>query len=119
MIENVSINFEWYPGMENKILKEIPDRIIFDLARTTLDLSFPIMPERTGKMKGTSLSRGVQGGNCVYRIGSYTDYAKYVYVMPEQTHWTTPGTQAHWFHKTLERYGNAILQEAVEREFKK
>ena len=118
MIESVNVNFEWLPGMENKILKQIPDRIIFSLARTTLDLSFPIMPELTGKMKSTSLAKGVQGGDGVYRIGSYTDYASYVYVMPQSTHWTTPGTQAHWFHHTLEKYGNIILQEAVEREFK-
>lgn len=118
MIEEVSFNVKWLPGMEDKILKEIPDRIIYDFARTTLDLTFPIMPERTGKMKGTSLARGVQGSNGVYRIGSYTDYASYVYTMPESTNWTTPGTKAHWFDVTLQRFGKSILSEAVERESK-
>ncbi len=118
MIEQVSFNVKWLPGTENKILKEIPDRIIYDTARTTLDLSFPIMPERTGKMRGTSLAHGVQGGNGVYRIGSYTDYASIVYTMPESTNWTTPGTQAYWFKETWQKFGQSILQEAIEREFK-
>lgn len=117
MIDNVNVKFEWYKGMPDEVTKVIPDKIIYDLARTTLDLSFPIMPERTGKMKSTSLARGVQGGNGVYRIGSYTDYASYVYNMPDSTNWTTAGTTSQWFHKTLQKYGNNILKEAVEREF--
>lgn len=118
MIEEVTFNVKWLPGMEDKILKEIPDKIIYDIARTTLDLTIPIIPERTGKMKGTSLAKGVQGGNGVYRIGSYTDYASYVYEMPESTNWTTPGTKAHWFSETWQRFGKSILDEAIEREFK-
>lgn len=118
MIEGITLDVKWLPGMEDKILHEIPDRIVYDFARTTLDMTFPIMPERTGKMKGTSLAHGVQGGNGEYRIGSYTDYASYVYDMPESTNWTTPGTKAHWFEETLQRFGNSILSEAVEREFK-
>lgn len=118
MIEEVNITVKWFAGMEDKLLKEIPDRIVYDTARTTLDMTFPIMPERTGKMKGTSLSHGVQGGDCVYRIGSYTDYASIVYELPEYTNWTTPGTKAHWFRETWEKYGDTIVNEAVEREFK-
>lgn len=119
MIENFSIDVKWLPGMENKVLHEIPDRIIYSVARQTLDLTYPTIPELTGKLKQSSLARGVQGGNGVYKIGSYTDYASYVYVKNnEKTNWTTPGTNSHWFTETLQKKGKSILQEAVRKEFK-
>lgn len=115
MIDSVNIQVLWEKGAYDKITKEVPDKVVYEIAETTLNLSFPIMPERTGKMKRTSLARGVQGGNGNYKIGSYTNYASYVYVMPENTHWTTPGTEAYWFRNTWQKYGKSIMQEAVER----
>lgn len=115
MIESVKVDVKWEPGAYDKLTKEVPDRTMFEIAETTLNMSFPIMPERTGRMKQTSLAKGVQGSNCNYRIGSYTDYASYVYVKPDNTNWTTPGSEAHWFMRTWERYGSSITNEAVER----
>lgn len=115
MIENVDVQVIWEKGAYEKLTKEVPDKIVFDIARETLDLTMPTIPERTGKMKGTTLSRGVQGGNKNYKIGSYTDYAAYVYVMPEKTQWTTPGTNAYWFNQMWQKNGKSIMNSVVER----
>ena len=88
---------------------------MYDISRETLYLVYPTIPERTGKMKQSSLARGVQGGNKNYKIGSYTDYASYVYVMPEKTHWTTPGTNARWFSEYWQNHGKSIANSVIER----
>lgn len=115
MIDSVNVQVIWEKGAYDKITKEIPDKIVHDIARITLDMTTPTIPERTGKMKRSTLARGVQGGNSNYKIGSYTDYAAYVYVMPEKTHWTTPGTNAYWFREVVQKNIHNIMEQAVER----
>lgn len=113
MIEEVII--KWEPGALEKLTKTTPDKIMYQIARTTLDLVMPTIPERTGKMKKTSLSRGVTGSNGHYRIGSYTKYAKYVYVMDnKRTNWTTPGTNSYWFREYWLKHGKGIAAMVVE-----
>ena len=119
MISDFSYKVSWLPGMEEKILHEIPDRIIYSSARQTLDITYPTIPELTGKLKQSSLARGVQGGDGVYKIGSYTDYASFVYIKNnDTTNWTTPGTNSHWFTETWQKRGKSIVQEAIRKEFK-
>ena len=115
MIESVNVQVLWEKGAYNKITQEVPDKIVYETARETLDLVYPTIPENTGKMKRSSLARGVQGSNKNYRIGSYTDYASYVYVMPPKTHWTTPGTNAYWFSDYWKKHGKTIFNSVVER----
>lgn len=115
MIQSVNVQVIWEKGAYNKITKEVPDDIVYEVARETLDMTMPTMPERTGKMRQTSLARGVQGGNKEYKIGSYTDYAAYVYDMPQSTNWTTPGTNAQWFMECWQKNSQAILSSVVER----
>ena len=116
MIANIRVT--WEKGAYDKIVKEVPDKIVYDIAAQTLSITYPTIPERTGKMRQSSLARGVQGSNKVYRIGSYTDYATYVYNMPEKTHWTTPGTHSQWFARTLRRNGATIIDNAVNQAWK-
>lgn len=115
MIDSVNIELKWIKGAKEKLTNETPDRIMHDIARISLDMTMPTIPERTGKMKRTTLARGVQGGNMNYKIGSYTDYASHVYVMPDKTHWTTPGTQSYWFREVIQKNIKNIMQQAVER----
>ena len=90
---NDTVILKWAPGVEDRLTKDIPDNIVHEVATATLSLVTPTIPERTGKMKRSTTAGGVRGGNGEYYIGSYTDYAKYVYVMDNnKTHWTTPGT---------------------------
>lgn len=113
MIEEVEI--KWQPGAIDKITKIYPDEVLFGVARNTLDLTIPTVPEKTGKMKRSTMAGGVRGGNGEYYIGSYTNYAKYPYTMDNaKTHWTTPGTNSYWFREIFQKHGKAILSMVIE-----
>lgn len=115
MIDSVNIELLWDKGAKEKITQDIPDKIMRDIARISLTMTMPTIPERTGEMRRTSLARGVQGSNMNYKIGSYTDYATYVYMMPNSTNWTTPGTQNYWFREVIQKNIKVITQLAIER----
>ena len=89
------VKVNWYPGKKKEVL-EASDKIMYSIARQTLDRTFPHIPMSRRKgvvhMRQTSMSAGVRGSDGNYYIGSYTDYAKYVWVMPRTTNWTEPGT---------------------------
>ena len=117
MIE--SVRLEWNNSTITKLTKDIPDEIVHRTASIFLDLVIPTIPERTGKLRQSTLSGGVRGGNGEYYVGSYTDYAKYPYTMNnETTHWTTPGTNSYWFKEYWQKHGKAIFQIAVEESLK-
>ena len=106
---------KWAHGAKDKLNKEIPDKIIYEVARATLDGVQPTIPERTGNMKRTTLAGGVKGSNGDYYIGSYTDYAKYVYERDNnKTNWTTPGTNSYWFKEYWLKNGKSILSTVLE-----
>lgn len=98
-------------------LKRLPDKVIYSVARQTLDLSYPIIPRDTGRLRTSSMSGGVRGGNGDYYIGSYTSYASYVWNM-EGVHWTTSGTNNKWFTRGLKRYGAVITNNAINQGWK-
>jgi hypothetical protein len=50
-----------------------------------------------------------------YYIGNMTDYASYVYKMPQSTHWTRAGSKAQWFETVWEQKGEAITSEQIAR----
>lgn len=93
-------------------LKKVPDRVIYAVARQTLDLAYSTIPRDTGKLRTSSMAGGVKGGNGNYYIGSYTGYASYVWTM-EGVHWTTSGTNNKWYARTLERHGQTITMNAI------
>jgi len=107
----------WNKDTLKDVLEIIPDRIVQEVAGVTLDLTYPTIPERTGKMKRETKAAGVKEiGNMEYEIGSYVDYAKYPYNMNnETTNWTTDGTNSFWFKEYWLKHGNAIFDMVVER----
>ena len=115
MIKSESIKVNWIKGVQEEITHNTPDKIMYDIAENTLAITYPTIPELTGKMKQTSLAHGVKGSNLNYTIGSYTNYASYVYVMSKKTNWTTPGTNAYWFNEVWVKHSKSIVSEAVER----
>jgi hypothetical protein len=115
---DVSVEFKWNPKTKSG-LQRIPDEILYTCAKQTLDLSQPLIPRKTGRMRTATASGGVRGGNGDYYIGSYTGYASYVWVMPESVNWTTPGTNNKWFARTLKRHSSTILNNAVNQSWKK
>ena len=109
-----SIDFNWTPGAQKKILNA-GNVITYAVARQTLDRTFPHIPKLTGKMRKTSMAAGVRGQNGNYYIGSYTNYAKYVWKMGANTKWSTPNTFGKWYDEVYRKQYNNINKQAVER----
>ena len=93
-------------------LKQVPDRVLYRVARQTLDLSLTTIPKNKGKLRSSSMAGGVRGTKGNWYIGSYTSYASYVWKM-ENVNWTTPGTNGKWYERTLKRHGRTITQNAI------
>lgn len=107
---------KWYPGVKEKLLNTYPDKIIYEVASMTLDMAYTTIPlGKTSNLRKTSKSEGVRGQKKDYYIGSYTNYAKYVWDLPDNTKWTTPGTTNKWYEKYYKENGKVILESAIER----
>lgn len=109
-----SIDFNWTPGAQKKILNA-GNVITYATARQTLDITFPHIPKLTGKMRKTSMAAGVRGQNGNYYIGSYTNYAKYVWVKPKSTNWSEPNTFGKWYEEIWKKQGKSIVDSCVGR----
>ena len=109
-----SIDFNWTPGAQKKILNA-GNVITYATARQTLDITFPHIPKLTGKMRKTSMAAGVRGQNGNYYIGSYTDYAKYVWIKPKSTNWSEPNTFGKWYEEIWKKQGKSIVDSCVGR----
>lgn len=113
----VSVNAKWYPNKKEDVL-EVSDKIMYTVARMTLDNSYTSIPlsnkKGRGKLRQSSTSAGVRGSEGNYYIGSYTDYAKYVWDM-ENVNWTTPNTNGKWYERNWKRNGKAYMNNAIER----
>ena len=109
-----SIDFNWTPGAQKKILNS-GNVITYAIARQTLDITFPHIPKLTGKMRKTSMAAGVRGQNGDYYIGSYTNYAKYVWVKPKNTNWSEPNTFGKWYEEIWKKQGKSIVDSCVGR----
>lgn len=116
------VDFQENENTKRKLLV-LPDEVMYKVARMTLDMSIKRVPMSRGKVTSGQLRRstlvyGVRGNDGDYSIGSQTSYAKYVYKMPEGTHWTTPGTHGKWFHRTFKEHGATIIKKALDQSFK-
>ena len=120
---DITWEFQWNDRVKYG-LTVIPDDILYEIARQTLDRSYNLIPmsaipNHKGFLRLKSIGGGVKGGSGDYYIGSYTDYASRVWKMPESTNWTTPGTTNKWFARTLDRYGSTIIESAISKSWKK
>lgn len=106
------VKVNWYPGKKKEVL-EASDKIMYAIARQTLDRSLVHIPLKSGKMRQTSMSAGIRGSNGNYYIGSYTDYAKYVWVMPSTTNWSEPGTFGKWYQETYKKFMKNIVSISI------
>jgi hypothetical protein len=113
MIIDVKLNQKTFNKIQNA-----PDKIIYSVASNTLHRSYPTIPMSNEKYKGqlrrSSMAYGVRGSNANYKIGSQTNYAKYVWVMNnETTNWTTPGTGSKWYINYLKKHGKQLIAESI------
>ena len=117
-VANYTTSFKWYSGKKQQLL-EINDKIMYDVARQTLDRTYQTIPlaksVNSGRLRTSSISGGVKGSNGNYYIGSYTSYAKYVWVMGDNTNWSTAGTNGEWYARVWRKQGKIIVQNAIER----
>lgn len=117
-----SVSIEWDKNALKKI-QQAPDKILYHVARLTLDISYPHIPlsnkVNSGRLRSSSMSGEVKKDSQGYYIGSYTSYAKYVWVMGRGTNWSTPGTFGKWYEQSLKQSGKTIISEAVRREYLK
>ena len=115
---NVDVNFKWQPGAKNKI-EQAPKKMLYDIARITLDTTYQNIPlsnnKNSGKLRTSSINGGVREDNQGYYIGSYTNYAKYVWKMGANTKWSTPNTFGKWYAEVYRKQYNNINKQAVER----
>lgn len=109
---------KWYPHKKEKVLN-VSDKIMYTIARQTLDRTLPHIPFKSGNMRRTSMSAGVRGSNGDYFVGSYTNYAKYVWVMPKKTKWSEPNTFGKWYKEVyMKQYKNIESIAIKENELK-
>ena len=113
----MSVEIKYNKTTMNK-LKMLPDKIVYEIARQTLDRvgSMKITPYRTGRMERTMFTKGVTREiSGVYTIGNYTSYAQYVYAMPQNTKWTNPSSKAKWFDYFWRTQGKNVTDSVVKR----
>ena len=99
-------------------LKKVPDKVVYEVARQTLDRvgSIKITPYRTGKMERTMFQKGVvKDSSGIYTIGNYTDYAQKVYNKPQGTNWTNPNSKSKWFEWFWRTNGKSVFESTVAR----
>ena len=70
----VSYQVKWDNKVKNG-LNEIPNDILYMIAKLTLAFSVATIPKDTNKLRATSVSGGVRSCPGGYYIGSFTDYA--------------------------------------------
>lgn len=117
MASDMYVSVDVRPNIKTQTgLAVIPDRIMYMVARMTLDQtrSDGIIPKDTGKLRTSSMAGGVKKDFNSYYIGSYTNYAKYVWNM-NGVNWTTPGSEGQWYARIMERHGQTIINNAINR----
>lgn len=114
----VSYQLKWDNKVKNG-LNEIPNDILYMIAKQTLAFSVATIPKDTNKLRATSVAGGVRSCPGGFYIGSFTDYASSVWKMNDSTtNWTTPGTHSQWYARTLKEKGKVITDNAINQSWK-
>ncbi len=101
-----------------EIVEKSPDKIMYAIARITLDSSIKKIPKLDGDTRLTSDSAGVRKRDSSYIIGSYTDYSSYIWDLEDRVssvNWSEPGTMSFWYEDTWKKKGSKIKTEAIKR----
>lgn len=99
-------------------VEQAPDKIMYAIASATLDASFKKIPKLHGDTRQTSKAAGVRKRGNSYVIGSYTDYASYIWDLEDRVqdvNWSEPGTMSHWYEDTWKNKGQKIKTEAINK----
>lgn len=99
-------------------LRLFADRVIFECARITKDLtnSCGYFPRLTGNLQESSMSQEIRKeADAVYclDVPGGAEYAKYVWDYGENTNWTNPSTLPQWYYTTFINHNNSIRSQAT------
>lgn len=110
------ISFKVVKPMPVKELNRWEDKVIFGIARATLDYTnvrhhFPYL---TGELNRASMSEGVvQEKPGTYHLGARgVEYAPKVWNY-KNVNWTNKQTLPQWYKSVYEKYRNEIIQDAL------
>lgn len=102
-------------------LEKLPGEVMYTIAREVLDVtdSLQYFPVLSGTLERSSMASGVRGQDNEYYIGSFTEYSSIVWNLPQETtNWTNPTTKSQWYAYTLKKYGQIILDTAINQTWK-
>lgn len=107
-----------------KLLKELPSKIVQEIALETLNVTYPTIPmssalvhnNNRGRLRRETVAKGVQQTGEKFYLESPSPYAPFVYNFNDATtNWSTPSTHSKWFDRAWEKQGNAISTRVIER----
>ena len=98
--------------LDTKSITNFMDKTVYNIARTTLDMTTGHFPRRTGDLERGSYAFGVKGGNATYSLGTTVSYGKYVWDM-KNVNWTNPSTLPQWYYTVFKNHSESIVSQAV------
>lgn len=119
----MAVTIKWNDRTK-KLLKALPGKIVEEVARDTLDKTYPIIPmssalvknNNRGRLRRETMTKGVQKDENKFYLESPTPYSLKVYNFNDNTtNWSTPNTHSKWFDRTWDKQGNSIANKVIGR----
>ena len=111
------ISFEVVKPMPVKKISNWQDKVVFGIARATLDLTSGLhhFPYLTGELSRASMAEGVgQISKGTYYLGARgVEYAPKVWKYGYGTKWTNKNTLPQWYESVYKKYREFINDRAV------
>ena len=108
----MNISFKVLQPLDKKSIENFMDKTVYNVARTTLDMTAGHFPKRSGDLERGSYAMGVKGGNATYGLGTTVNYGGYVWDM-EGVNWTNPATLPKWYKTVYDNHKEVIVSQAV------
>ena len=112
----IDVSIEIKRDLPKDQLKKWQDKVVYSLARATLDFTDDAyhFPYRTGELKRASMAQGVEGNNMTYYLGARgVNYAPRVWTWGENTNWTNPSTLPQWYVSVFDKYKTELVDLAI------
>lgn len=117
MSDTFHISFEVIKPMPTKQISKWEDKVVFGIARATLDFtnSMQHFPYLSGKLNRASMAEGVvQESFGTYHLGAKgVEYAPKVWGYGNDTNWTNKKTLPQWYNAVYKKYRDTINSVAL------
>ena len=108
----MNISFKVLQPLDKKSIENFMDKTVYNVARTTLDMTAGYFPRLKGDLERGSYAMGVKGGNATYGLGTTVDYGSKVWET-KNVHWTNPATLPQWYRTVFKNHSELIINQAV------